>query len=423
VSATNLKKCRFNAVSSGLGSFVVATPAAKLKYDFDTNSLLGWTGQTATVTATSSGMTFVPTGTDPMLRSPTGLSINGAIQRYVAIDIERIALRTLGGWDGHIYYQTAGHAETGSFYNTFPEITNVVGTRVTIILDMHTLSVGGTDWAISTIMQFRIDFEDGQTDGVTPDGQFKIHSIIVGDAIGIRDYATPAVAGAVNLDYDYIATNGITEWEMGNGAYTVGSTTLARTFIASSSNNGAKVNFTSPPVVTMTNATTQPPITSDLLPIGTILQVLQNLYTSGAGITALIPYDNTTPLNSEGTQINSQAITLLDNTNKVLVSFQGSGSWSAGDVGNGLGIAVIVAVFRGSTCIAARSLELGAAWCFSIEHLDSPAATSATYTVRIGGDDLVSQSARTVWPNTSTGGAAKLNGTQACVLTLKEVAA
>lgn len=75
-------------------------------------------------------------------------------------------------------------------------------------------------------------------------GSFVVASAIAG-------FLTPAQADAVNAEtYRYRAEsdNG-TEWEIGYGAYTVSSVTLARPTIVESSNAGAAVNFTAAPIV------------------------------------------------------------------------------------------------------------------------------------------------------------------------------
>jgi hypothetical protein len=249
---TTLRNCKFLATSLGLGDFVVDDSTPKLEYDFETNSILGWSGSLATLTPSISGVTFVPTGNDPMLRSPAALTINGATQRYIYIDVERTALRTIGYWQGQIYYVTSGHQESHLFSYAFPEIANVIGERVTIVADMHNLLIGGTDWEDSTITQIRIDFEDGQTVvGVTPNGQFKIHSILVGDAIAAADL--PVDAGALDgVTYNYMASyDEEDEWESGDGLWTESTSTLARGVIVSSSNNNKKVNFSGTPIVTV----------------------------------------------------------------------------------------------------------------------------------------------------------------------------
>ncbi len=71
----------------------------------------------------------------------------------------------------------------------------------------------------------------------------------------VTGYLTPAQASAVNgVVYSYAAelkdgSGNITAWEVGQGAYTSGTTTLARTTIIFSSSANAKVNFASAPNV------------------------------------------------------------------------------------------------------------------------------------------------------------------------------
>ncbi len=86
------------------------------------------------------------------------------------------------------------------------------------------------------------------TAGTTAD--FTVSSAITG-------YLTPAQAGAVNASvYSYAAevrvAGAITEWEVGQGAYTVSGTVLARTTVLFSSNSNAKVNFSTAPNVMLT---------------------------------------------------------------------------------------------------------------------------------------------------------------------------
>jgi hypothetical protein len=154
-----------------------------LKFDFETGSILGWAAEQANLTATTSGMIVAPTSPDPIMRSPAGLAIDGGTQRYIRLDVERLAVRTAGTWQGAVLYITSGHPESGSFVKTFPELDNTIGARQVYVIDMHALTAGGTDWADNIITRLRIDFEDGQVGAVTPNGQFKIHSVIVGERI------------------------------------------------------------------------------------------------------------------------------------------------------------------------------------------------------------------------------------------------
>lgn len=67
-------------------------------------------------------------------------------------------------------------------------------------------------------------------------------------------WRTPATAGAVNGDtYRYRAYSADqTQWEVGTGVYTSGTTTLTRAVITDSSNAGAAVNFSAAPSVALT---------------------------------------------------------------------------------------------------------------------------------------------------------------------------
>jgi hypothetical protein len=77
-----------------------------LKFDFEAGSVLGWTAAGANLTASASGMIVTPTGADPIVRSPAGLTINGGTQRYIRLDVERLAVRTVGAWQGAVFYTT-----------------------------------------------------------------------------------------------------------------------------------------------------------------------------------------------------------------------------------------------------------------------------------------------------------------------------
>jgi hypothetical protein len=76
-------------------------------------------------------------------------------------------------------------------------------------------------------------------------GDFVVNAAVTG-------YQTPTSAGAVDSAiYRYRAeSSDLTEWEVGYGAYTSGTTTLARTTVLFSS-TGAKVSFTAAPQVAL----------------------------------------------------------------------------------------------------------------------------------------------------------------------------
>lgn len=149
-------------------------------------------------------------------------------------------------------------------------------------------------------------------------------------------------------------------------------------------------------------------------PAGTVLQVLQNAYTTNADLTDQIPSDDSIPVKaSEGTEVLSQAITPASASNKVLVEAHifGSGSVNNTDI--------VMAVFRGSTCInvvQARAPTANFPVTLSCAFLDSPATTSATtYSVNVGPVGAVTVRLN---GNTST---RLFGGASACTLTVSEI--
>ncbi len=86
---------------------------------------------------------------------------------------------------------------------------------------------------------------------------FKPTSGGVGDFVvsaAVPGWQTPAQAGAIDATvYRYrAAVSDGSQWEIGTGTYTVGSTTLTRTTILASSTGGAKVSFSQAPDITIT---------------------------------------------------------------------------------------------------------------------------------------------------------------------------
>ena len=114
---------------------------------------------------------------------------------------------------------------------------------------------------------------------------------------------------------------------------------------------------------------------------GIVLQAVSMTVAEASGTTE-IPSDDTLPQSSEGTEIGTQAITMADNTNKVLIT--GAILLQPNDSDE----AVAIALFRGTTCIATRALRFSGsnnAAVVSFARLDSPAtAGSVTYSLRCG---------------------------------------
>jgi hypothetical protein len=150
-----------------------------------------------------------------------------------------------------------------------------------------------------------------------------------------------------------------------------------------------------------------------------ILQVLQDTYTANAALQVALPYDDTIPTITEGTEILSQAITLASTASKVLATVN---VW--GSLDNAVAQAS-QAVFRSSVCInAAQMGVLGDSGADTVQVagpmtiLDSPGSTAAiTYSVRVG----PSSSATSVYLNGAIG-TRRFGGASTCTLTLMEVA-
>lgn len=83
------------------------------------------------------------------------VNLDGKRHRYLAIRMKRVS----GTHNHNVYYSTSGasaHTYSASFKNTIPALT--LGTWQTVVLDMHSLVAGGTDWRDSQIVKVRIDF-------------------------------------------------------------------------------------------------------------------------------------------------------------------------------------------------------------------------------------------------------------------------
>ena len=100
--------------------------------------------------------------------------------------------------------------------------------------------------------------------------------------------------------------------------------------------------------------------------------------------TTHIPFDDTLPASTEGTEIGTQAITMADNTNKVLIHGAIQVSHTGTDQSP-----IVVVLFRGTTAISARAVgntdTVTNSFVISFAVLDSPATAGAvTYSARIG---------------------------------------
>lgn len=150
------------------------------------------------------------------------------------------------------------------------------------------------------------------------------------------------------------------------------------------------------------------------LPVGTLLQRrrVENSTASTLSSYTAMPLisTNTTPTTSMGGEVLSDSITLANAANKVhirgVVHFTTSATRD-----------VVVAVFRGSTCIYSAFHVVSGSGQISIDAQDAPGSTGPhTYSVRIG-DTLAS----TLYIN-SAAGSSSLGGTVRSAMSLEEFA-
>jgi len=152
-----------NAINPGSGVTEAGSP---FYYDF-TNTAESFTATNATLITGASYLTVNSTGVDPQIRRT--VSFAGSKYPYVQIRIFRSAGT---GWDGKIFYSTAGHGESFLYYANMAEpIWDGINFQW-ITVDMRNLAVGGADWTQNTITNVRFDF------GLTAADDFQIDAVV-----------------------------------------------------------------------------------------------------------------------------------------------------------------------------------------------------------------------------------------------------
>lgn len=129
---------------------------------------------------------------------------------------------------------------------------------------------------------------------------------------------------------------------------------------------------------------------------GIIQIVSKDPSAAGVDCTTVLPYDNSTPLVTEGDEVVSVSFTPKIATSKIRIRFSCTTLMT--------GLAASMALFRDSTCIAASASSVSAADSdgqpLEIERIISSPGTSAiTFSVRVG-----PSSAGTIYVNKDTGG-------------------
>ena len=125
--------------------------ASDPEYNFN-NTVEGFVNLHETIlTAQSTSMKVESIGYDPYFHKE--LSIVGADYSKIQMRIKRLAGT---GWDGSIFYKTAGHNYSGSYHKIISEPDNFSEYQV-IEWDMSNLTSGGADYIDNTIQGLRFD--------------------------------------------------------------------------------------------------------------------------------------------------------------------------------------------------------------------------------------------------------------------------
>jgi len=137
----------------------------------------------STKTTSANALIWTPSTPDPQLISEA-FSVSGGIFTQVVMRVRQIVGG--GAWEGACYYETTGHAISGSFLKVIPDPAFPLTTWKTLTWDMADLTAGGTDWIDSTITKLRFDLVSDAA------GKFEIDWIIV------AKFSTSAISEAIS---------------------------------------------------------------------------------------------------------------------------------------------------------------------------------------------------------------------------------
>ena len=208
-------------------TYGVAPCTAATTWVFENNNN-SFTAANASLTASENFSIFAPSATDPRLQSPSSLGIDGSRDTYVFIDIMK-TVEPSGTHDGKLYYATAGHSFSGSYYANIPDPP--LNVRTTLKINMADLAAGGDDWITSTISQIRIDLTN------VGSGSYNIYSISVSRAApcyntrktcqDLPNFTNEPVTLRFGLDVDYLPQGiecipSITNWTVSPAVISLG---------------------------------------------------------------------------------------------------------------------------------------------------------------------------------------------------------
>lgn len=154
-----------------------------------------WTFDDSTEGYTAPGVELVPGPTpglrlktvEPMLRSPSGLAVDGALYSLVLVRLTRLTPGG-GGWNGALYYATPEHSESPGFFGK-PVLGDApaAGETTILVYDMARQAAGADDWKTSLIGQIRLDLDD------RPGAEFLIHQVAIVEKADLSTFLPPSM--------------------------------------------------------------------------------------------------------------------------------------------------------------------------------------------------------------------------------------
>jgi hypothetical protein len=121
----------------------------------DIRNIASWDLTNCTLALTGGYIRQTTTAGDPVFYLHSDISIKGKDYRYI-----NIRYKVISGTPsyGEIFYKTAGHGYSASYYKALALISD--GEWHTLILDMSSLDAGGTDWMDNLITNIRFDLDE-----------------------------------------------------------------------------------------------------------------------------------------------------------------------------------------------------------------------------------------------------------------------
>lgn len=130
------------------------------------------------------GLVLDITGPDSVLRSPSGLDLDGA--RYPLVIVRLTRTRAGGPWDGAMFYKTPAHGESEGYSARPAGLPTPRLDQPTILIYDMTHQDRPGDWMTAAIDQIRLDNDD------KPGGGFIIHQVALAERPpGMAESAAP----------------------------------------------------------------------------------------------------------------------------------------------------------------------------------------------------------------------------------------